>query len=282
MLCAREMGGLYTWGPRGPTMGTRVPSQAKELDSATIRQALHETGDAARGAFERLYWCYEPAVRYSAARAAHLMGYAHELAEVRQQIWVRLLESDRQLLRYYDPERGPFGRFIRLLSFQQALHAIRRDQRHMVAREAERVAADEVEDPGSSEFVAQMIQSEIYERVLEQAAASLSELDLALLREVHFEQRPLSEFAADHGMTLNQLYHRNMRLKQKLRRWCEALLQEPEAKKADVPTPPLALLVALVMAGLAPDHEGFDPGASAGPVEVVEVVEVVEEGESRW
>jgi RNA polymerase sigma factor (sigma-70 family) len=247
-------------------MSPKVPT-TRELDPKIIRQALHEEGPAARHAFEHVYWHYEPLVRHSAAWAARVMGYLHHMEELCQEVWCRLVDHDRRLLRYYDPTRGPLGSFLRRLSFQQAIKAIRRDQRQAVAYDEHVIQADELEDERTSAIVAQLIQSELYEKLMDRVAATLQDVDRMLLREVHLEQRSMTEVAAEHGLTRDQVYQRNRRLKKKLKRWRdELLLQAPTpespAESVQAPLPPLAVIIAISLAALAmPELE--DPGTSA-------------------
>jgi RNA polymerase sigma factor (sigma-70 family) len=233
-------------------MRAKVSTVGRELDPEVVRQALHDDGPEARRAFERLYWHYEPQVRYSTISAARMADHRHDVDELCQEVWCRLVGRNRRLLRYYDPNRGSFGGFIRRLSFQQAINAIRSDQRGSIAGK-QALDADEVEDERTSAIVAHLIQSELYDHLMRRAAATLDDIDRVLLREILLGQRPAVDVAAELGLTAARVYQRNTRLKLKLKRWSAELWGEPLPASPDgmeVSMPPLAVIVAAVLAGL--------------------------------
>ncbi len=225
----------------------------QELDTQTILKALG--GDAvgggagARAAFQRLYRHYDVRLRASVARAAISMNYRHRIDELHQDVWRRLLDNDRRLLRYFDPRRGPFGPFLTRLAYQQALAAVALDRRQSGPARDGGVAPDEAVDHGSSQFVAQIIQSDFYAKLMARVEAELERGDRLILDHVYLGGRTCRAVALEYGINENTLYKRHQRLKQRLRAWAEEL----EQQGGGPPTvrPPLALVVALIVAGLA-------------------------------
>lgn len=228
-----------------------------ELDADTIHQAIWGEAPGSGRAFARLYAHYEKPVRYGVARAAHRRGYTHQVDEIRQEVWVRLLDRDRKMLRYYDPERGPLGPFLARMAYQQALQIIdprsRRDDITTPLRY-------EAIDRGDSRLVAEIVQSDLYRRLLVRAQAELEELDLLIVREVHLGQRRFRDVALEHGVRPERLYKRNERLLKRLARWGEELLADPRQP----PVPPGVVLLLLVagLAGLAAAPQALHPPPS--------------------
>jgi len=185
---------------------------ASELDPTVIEQAIVH---GSRPAFVRLYHHYEGNVRYGVARAALKSGYGREVEELVQEVWCRLLNNSRRLLSYYDPERGPFGRYIKWVAYQQALvvshQQLRKAFVHRLPGDG-----DEVVDDQALGFVSNVIQSDIFQKVLDRVDAELSEAERVLLREHYLGERTLRDLAQELGIKEDTIYQRNHRLKKKL------------------------------------------------------------------
>ncbi|MEM7154721.1 MAG: sigma-70 family RNA polymerase sigma factor [Myxococcota bacterium] len=218
--------------------------KSPELES----EALHDAIVLGRPkAFRRLYGHYEPRVRYAVAAAAFRRRHTRDVDELVQEVWCRVLENDRRLLRRFDSTRGRFGPFIAVVAYQQALIAVQRHRRQLPKSEGD-VADGAFEDPGSSDFVTDMIQSDLYEKVLSRAMEQLGPDDQLLLSEVHLHERSFREVAAELGVSENAAYKRNERLKRKLEGIASALLGTSEARSH---SPSAGAVLGLVFASLA-------------------------------
>lgn len=249
-------------------MSHNNPSKPKELDPEVVKQALWGEGPAQRTALNQLYEHYEPRVRYAIARAANKMDFRHRADELRQEVWFRLLRRDRRLLRCYREGKGDLGPYISVIAYREALRAARVDRRQGAADP--RTEPDEdIEDHTASRFVADLIQSDLYRKLIARAQKELDELDWLVLQEVLINGRRGREVAAEHGIKEQRLYKRKERLSKKLRAWAEELL-ETQTSEESHPTP-LATVVALLMVSLAtsnpsssgPTHDSEAPSSPA-------------------
>ncbi len=231
------------------TIGEDVPTHREELDADVIQEALWGQPPGSGRAFARLYEHYETHVRYAVARAAHRTGHFHRVDELRQDVWARMLDKDRKLLRYYKPEAGPLGAFIARIAYQQGLHAALRERRQSGGNDRQvSVSPDWLEDEGASRFITDLAQGQVYRKLMERAAAELDELDRLVLREVHLNQRRCKDVALECGLKAEGLYKRNERLKKKLAAWGEQLLDGTDRPEDGMNAS--TVLVLLILAGL--------------------------------
>ncbi len=202
-------------------------SKTDELDEGVISTALRGKGASAQRAMSSLYDFYAPRVNYSIGWACRACGYFQNVDDVRQEVWRRLLDRDARLLRFYDPTRGKLGPFIRMLANQQAQAAIRSERRQQALAGAKPgIQAEEAEDTEASQFVARMIQGDLFRRLMDRAREELDELDLLVLREIRLKGRKMAPVAAEFGQSKDALYKRNERLKGKLAALARELMSE--------------------------------------------------------
>lgn len=231
----------------------RSHQPGRELDTDVIMSAIHDSG----WAFDRLFDHYEARVRCAAARAAQVTAYRDDVDDLTNEVWCRLLCNDRRLLAYFEPDRGPFGPFVARLAYQQALATIR-----WYRRQVPDVGLydwdDGHEDPRTSSFTAELIQSDLYTKLLRRAAAELSDNDRLLLREVHLNQRTCRAVAEELGLNEDTLYQRNQRLKRKLATMVEELLGTAGTH------PPLVLaLIPMLLGAALSGSMALDSGGAA-------------------
>lgn len=214
-----------------------------ELDHEVIHQAIAQ---GSRSAFIRLYHHYEGKVRYGVARAALRSGRGRDVEELIQEIWCRLMSNGRRLLSYYDPARGRFGPYIGWVAYQQTLHLVHQQRRKNRA-EGLPGDGDEFVDERAASFGTKVIQSDLFQKLLERVDAQLSDLDRVLLREHYLSGRTLRELAQELGLTEDTVYQRNRRLKKKLIRVGQQLEPPPPEPASPIATPTVALLLAMAL-----------------------------------
>lgn len=177
-------------------------------------------------------------------------AYQHRIDDLRQEVWCRFAEGKGGLLGYYDPERGSFGPFITRLAYQQALREVQTDRRQNIDGAA--TYTDDVEDTKMASLFAQLIQTDLYEKLMARAEADLNDNEKILLREIHVEGRSCLEVARRHDINQNTIYKQNQRLKDRLKEWADELLRSaPELRDPETPPPRSAAVVALIVAALA-------------------------------
>ncbi len=226
-----------------------------ELDPELIEDAI--TGGS-RAAFIRLYHHYEGKVRYSVARAALKSGRGRDVEELIQEVWCRLLKNDRRLLSYYDPDRGHFGPYISCVAYQQALYVLNL-QRYKALANARENDEQMMLDERSTEFVAEMIQSDYFQKLLSTLDDELSAAERVLLREHYLGERSLRDLAEQLEITEDTIYQRNRRLKKKLARIGERLRPPP-----DQPTPSPSVMMGLLALLLTMPSSGLDEDQPRG------------------
>lgn len=232
-------------------------SRAPELDPAVIDQAIFE-GSA--DAFIQIYHHYDPKVRYQLGKVALKAGHGQDMDDLVQEVWSRLLHDDRRLLRYYDRSKGPFGPFLHRIVHQQAWQVLHREHRKMLG-DGSPSEPDELPDEDATAFMAELAQSDLFRKLLDEAEALLSEHDRALLREHHLHGRSLRSLAAELGVKETTLHKRNQRLKERLAELAHRLLTpSPSALASDSPehrvTATALVMVALLLSQGA-DDEGW-------------------------
>lgn len=231
-----------------------------ELDPTILHAALE---GGSRAGFRQLYHHYADKVRYAVARAAQRGGHVKNLDELCQEVWYRLLDNERRLLRRYDPARGRFAPFISTVAYQQATVAIGRYRRQLPRAEPE-LDEDELADDRASKFVDDLVQSDLFHKLIERVDAELDTDERMLIREHFLERRTHASLAAQLGVSENAIAKRSERLKKKLNRMAEELLHMSLVPGS--PTPPLTLVVELLVVVLslgAASHE-------RGPTELIE------------
>lgn len=230
--------------PRAPT---------PPLPASVLHDALQL---GSRDAFTKLYRHYYDRVRYSVMRAALHTGNRADADELVQDVWFRMLSHDRRLLRRYDALRGPFDRFIGFVAYQQALVSAQRRRRH--TGHASLDPTDElIEDEHASLFVADLVQSDLFVKLLDMADAELRDDERTLLIDVHLDGRNIRDVAQQLGLTENATYKRNERLKRKLEGMARHLLSAGAPKPRTVsPTTTAVTLLVLMLARQqsAPPH----------------------------
>ncbi|MCX4247388.1 RNA polymerase sigma factor [Paraliomyxa miuraensis] len=187
-----------------------TPTLVPVPDPLTTTHAL--AGDPR--ALHRLCAHYHPQVVGLSRRVAARHGLAEGEHELAQEVWSRLLARGRVRLRDYDPARGSFRSFLRLLAWQQA-HAVakRWARRRRCEQELARLAP--VARP-SAPPPSGAIESRQLLRLALDAAAPLDELDHRLLGEVLVVQRSVHELAPRLARSPSALYKRMHRLRARL------------------------------------------------------------------
>lgn len=211
---------------------TPRPARTVELEHEHILAAL----SGSRPALARLWRHYQPLVRAAVARRAAAFGRQHELDELCQEVWVRLLANDRRLLRYFDPERGAFGPFVQLLADQQAQQALRAELRHAWGRTSvesiDRAQWHDYEERGST-----LVRSLWTRRLVRHAQHALDARDYALLVRHTAGGLEITELARELGTSCNALYKRHDRLRTKLDRLVATLPGCGVCRTLDEPSP---------------------------------------------
>lgn len=196
------------------------PSPAPELDLPTIRRAL--SGDAP--ALARLYLGYQPLVVRTARRTLERLGLSEAPSELAAEVWLRLLDHGCRALCAFDPARGSFRGFLKMVAWQHALAVARVWQRYAFHEESSPAA--EPLEPLTPCTITALHHRMLLERALA-AVPRISPLDLTLLEEVLLWQTPMQELAPRLGRTARTLYKRKERLRMRLCAAAQQLESEP-------------------------------------------------------
>jgi DNA-directed RNA polymerase specialized sigma24 family protein len=196
---------------RGQRWGTAMKSKGKpcarvELAPITIQRALE--GD--RAAFARLYRHYRSIVRGAvAARVRAWPTMTSHMDDILGDVWVQMLADDRKALRCYDPRRGAFAYFIKLLAASRASSVIRR----RASRKRQPVP---VETGTEDQIEHVLLQRNFLETLWASAQPLIKDVDEELFVRVMVMGRETKEVALELGLGQDAAYQRITRLRDKL------------------------------------------------------------------
>lgn len=197
-----------------------APSPSPELALPVVLRAL--AGDPS--ALAQVYATYHPLVLRAAQHTLQRFHLTEAPCELASEVWVRLLDRGCRVLRHYDPARGSFRGFLRMVAWQQAYGVARRWQRRAL-HEDPRPWGESLE-PLTPCMTTILHHRLLLHRILA-ALPPLGSLDLALLEEALLWQIPLPRLAPRLGCKANTLQHRKQRLCERLRAAARQLDAEP-------------------------------------------------------
>lgn len=186
----------------------------------TLRRAL--SGDAP--ALARLYLGYQPLVLRTARRTLERLELSEAPSELAAEVWLRLLDRGCRALRAFDPARGTFRGFLKMVAWQHAL-AIARVWQRYAFHEGSSPAAEPLE-PLTPCMITALHHRMLLERALA-AVPRISPLDLTLFEESLLWQTPMQELALRLGRTVRTLYKRKERLRKRLCTAARQIESEP-------------------------------------------------------
>lgn len=135
----------------------------------------------------------------------------HELAA---EVWLRLLDHGCRALRAFDPARGSFHGFMKMVAWQHALAVARRWQRRRLREEALRREA--IAEPPAPCVMVTLHHRSILRRTLA-AVPELTATELVLLEDALVGPTPARELAPRLGCSTATLYEHRRRLRARLR-----------------------------------------------------------------
>ncbi len=191
-----------------------------ELEPHIILRAL--ASDAR--ALARLYASYERLVLHTARRTLCRLRLPDPPRELASEVWLRLLDHGCRVLRAFDPARGSFRGFMKMVVWQHAL-AIARGWRRRTLREAAHLRR-EVAEP-QTPCVTSILHHRLLARRILATMPDLDEVDLVLIEEALLWRTPARALAARFGYSTEALYKRGERLRTRLRVTARALEGEP-------------------------------------------------------
>ncbi|MEM7153892.1 MAG: sigma factor [Myxococcota bacterium] len=202
-----------------------TPPSNSDLDSTTVQNAL--SGDSA--ALSRLCHHYQPQVLRIARQVAGRACSHDDAGELAQEVWCWLLDDTCRRLRTFDPERGSFGPFLRMVAWQQAwrimsMWAGRQRRSREIAQQ--RGLPEPVSHGGTSSFEHRQL---VY-RIVDLAAPRLDQFDHILLRDMALGEAPVCELAPRLGSSAAALYKRRQRLRGKLAAAARRLVADDMAR----------------------------------------------------
>jgi RNA polymerase sigma factor (sigma-70 family) len=200
---------------------TSASALTPALDDPTLLRAL--AGEPA--ALARLYVSHRPLVLRVARRILARRRLHDPASELAAEVWLRLLDHGCRPLRAFDPARGSFAAFMRMVAWQHARAIASRWQR--LARCEPPHAPGHPLEPVAPCAITALHHRRLVGRVLADVGPQLSSLDLTLLEEGLLWQTPLTELSARLGLPTSALYSRRARLRARLRAAARRLDGEP-------------------------------------------------------
>ncbi len=201
-----------------------TPPLVSELDPSELDRAF--AGDPA--ALTRLYLRYQPIVLHAAKSVLCRWRATDAAPELAAEVWLRLLE--RGLFRAFDPERGGFDGFMRMVAWQQALRIaagwFRRREREPI------MARAELPEVSCASEVDRFDQRQFLSRMLLTVSPPLDDFDRVLLQELYVNQRSACQLASRLGRSPSSVHKRNQRLRARLVRAANQIDREPLGRAA--------------------------------------------------
>lgn len=232
------------------------PPPPPTLDPERIRRAIFEHDPTA---FAELYRAYDPHVRGAVAawlrKVPRLLPYAEE---IQSDVWVRLLAHERRLLRRYDPTRGSFRGFIRLVAIGTAFRAA--ESRRLLPRLwSDEIDVDQLEREGGSELEAWILDEDFLRKLHALVERRCTSDDHVVLVEMGLRGRSGKEVGAMIGKSESAVFTRLCRLRRDvLPQLVKELLAEHGHDDPGKLTASCLLATFLALA-----HHELEPGASA-------------------
>lgn len=175
-------------------------------------------------ALAQLYATYHPLVLRAAQSTLGRLRLSEAPSELASEVWVRLLDRRCRVLRHFDPARGSFRGFLRMVAWQQAYDVALRWQRRAL-HEDPRPWSESLE-PLTPCMTTTLHHRLLLHRILA-ALPQLCSIDLALLEDALLWQIPLPRLAPRLGCKANTLHRRKARLRERLRAAARELDAEP-------------------------------------------------------
>lgn len=217
-------------------------SNYPELPRERVLAAL----DGDRAAFTELYRCYGATVRSSTAMAIRFRSdlVAH-LEDIVAEIWARFLADGCKRLRSYDPERGPFGYYLRMRTYAMA--------RMLAAQYVRAAKTVELDDPflalfGKDELEGRVLSRDALERLHQAVQQRLPEADQAIFEHVFVRGEKILEVGDLLGMSRDAVYRRSHRLKDKIQKIADELFASDSPTDAGAGRALVVMLVAFAAA----------------------------------
>lgn len=228
-------------------------------DPERIRRAIFEHDPVA---FAELYRAYDPHVRGAVAawlrKVPRLLPYAEE---IQSDVWVRLLAHERRLLRRYDPTRGSFRGFIRLVAIGTAFRAA--ESRRLLPRLwSDEIDVDQLEPEDGHELEGWILDEDFLRKLHALVEHRCTSDDRVVLLEMGLRGRSGKEVGAMLGKSESAVFTRLCRLRRDvLPLLVKELLAEHRHHDAGRPRDPTASCLLATFLALA--HHELEPGASA-------------------
>ncbi len=192
------------------------PTHRPELPDERIQGALR--GD--RGDLDALVEHYWPVVLGAvAARMRRTRVRVQERDELVQAVWLELLADGCKRLRYYQPGRGSFGYFVRLMAVQITGRQLSRRRGIYEPFEDGRtwgVSVDELER--------RLLGRNMLDRFADLARERLSDADLKILRGIYIMGLKPGELAEESGTKVTTISQQHYRFKKKIDEIAQELL----------------------------------------------------------
>jgi RNA polymerase sigma-70 factor (ECF subfamily) len=196
---------------------TRMPGRkANSVEETELLEALLHGSEAERRSRRKeLVERYERLIISCIRNVLRRYGAEHSRADLEDlvnDVWVVLLRDDLRKLRQYRAERG-----LRLASFI-GLVATNLTIDHLRGRRAEAAPLELIDVAGPVELPRDSLEDHQQSELARQAMTRLSSDERAFVVEVFQEERAPEELARELGLTVNTIYSRKVKIRQKLAR----------------------------------------------------------------
>jgi RNA polymerase sigma-70 factor (ECF subfamily) len=137
---------------------------------------------------------------------------AQEIEDLAQEVFLALFDDDARALRAWDPQRGPLGGFVALLTDHQVFSIFRSGRRRPWSDDLDVVAEPDAPASDRNNPERRVASKQALDALLDRLRAELTPKGFDLFTRLYVEEQAVETVCADLGMTADAIYAWRSRL----------------------------------------------------------------------
>jgi RNA polymerase sigma-70 factor (ECF subfamily) len=159
---------------------------------------------------------------------------AQEIEDLAQEVFLALFDDDARALRAWDPQRGPLGGFVALLTDHQVFSIFRSGRRRPWSDDLDVVAEPDAPASDRNNPERRVASKQALDALLDRLRAELTPKGFDLFTRLYVEEQAVETVCADLGMTADAIYAWRSRLAKVVRTMASTMNSE-EMSEATAP-----------------------------------------------
>jgi len=179
------------------------------MTPALVERAIRREPDAVHELVRSIGPVIYGRVSKALLRRAHGRNVAQEVDDLVQEVFVVLFDHDAKALRTWDPERGPLGGFVALLTDHHVFSAFRSSKRRPFSHDVDsldELDAHESREAEAKSPEARVASQETLDTLLERLRTELSPKGFEIFVRLYVHDQAIDVAARELGMTVDALY----------------------------------------------------------------------------